>query len=139
MSNCSNDIALLRLRKFFSSGDFIRVTAKLSSADSATIWRVQNLPFKDPTIAVILNLVMGFGIGAFYVGKIGYAVAQVICYLILIPLYIIVEFSDSWAVHISFIFIACITLGLFIAGVINARKWAFEYNYKKFAENISML
>ena len=82
---------------------------------------------------------MGFGIGAFYVGKIGYAVAQVICYLILIPLYIIVEFSDSWAVHISFIFITCITLGLFIAGVINARKWAFEYNYKKFAENISTL
>ena len=29
--------------------------------------------------------------------------------------------------------------GLFIAGVINARKWTFEYNYKKFAESIPTL
>ena len=139
MVNNSNNIALLHLRKYFSNSDFMKVSAKLSNADCETLWRAQSLPYKDPTITLILNLMMGFGIGAFYVGKIEYAVAQLICYLIIIPLCIIVEFNESWGVIIPFLLITFLTLGLFIAGVINARRWTFEYNYKKFAEHISTL
>ena len=87
----------------------------------------------------MLNLTMGFGVGAFYVGKIEYAVTQLICYLIIIPLCIIVEFNDSWGVIIPFLLVTFLTLGLFIAGAINARKWTFEYNNKKFSENIATL
>ena len=115
------------------------ISTRLSNADSETLWRVQSLPFKDPTIALILNLMLGFGVGAFYVGKIGYALTQLICYLILIPLYIIVQFNDSWGVIIPFLIVSFTTLGLFIAGAINARKWTFEYNNKKFSENIATL
>lgn len=139
MVNNSNNIALLHLRKYFSNSDFMKIADKLSNADNETLWRVQSLPYKDPTITLILNLMMGFGVGAFYVGKIKYAVTQLICYLIIIPLCIIVEFNDSWGVIIPFLLVTFLTLGLFIAGVINARRWTFEYNYKKFAENISPL
>ena len=139
MTNNSHNIALLHLRKYFSSSDFMSISTRLSNADSKTLWRVQSLPFKDPTIALILNLMLGFGVGAFYVGKIGYALTQLICYLILIPLYIIVQFNDSWGVIIPFLIVSFTTLGLFIAGAINARKWTFEYNNKKFSENIATL
>jgi hypothetical protein len=139
MVNNSNNIALLHLRKYFSNSDFMKIADKLSNADNETLWRAQSLPYKDPTITLILNLMMGFGVGAFYVGKIEYAVTQLICYLIIIPLCIIVEFNDSWGVIIPFLLVTFLTLGLFIAGVINARRWTFEYNYKKFAENISTL
>ena len=82
---------------------------------------------------------LGFGAGAFYVGKIGYAVAQLICYLILFPLCFIVQFNDSWGVIIPFLVVSFTTIGLFIVGVINTQKWTFEYNYKKFSENIASL
>ena len=134
MASEPNNIALLHLRKYFSSSDFMSISTRLSNADSETLWRVQSLPFKDPTIALILNLMLGFGVGAFYVGKIGYAITQLICYLIVIPLCIIVEFSDSVWLAILFCLLTFILLGLFIASVINARKWTFEYNNKKFAE-----
>jgi hypothetical protein len=139
--NNSNNIVLLRLRKYFSSSDFMNVSAKLSNADNTTLWRVQSLPYKDPTITLILNLIMGFGVGAFYVGKVEYAITQLVCYLIFIPLYVVVELelNDSIGVAILFCLVTFITLGLFIAGVINARKWTFEYNYKKFAESIPTL
>ena len=139
MVNNSNNIVLLYLRKYFSNSDFMKIADKLSNAENETLWRAQSLPYKDPTITLILNLMMGFGVGAFYVGKIEYAVTQLICYLIIIPLCIIVEFNDSWGVIIPFLLVTFLTLGLFIAGVINARRWTFEYNYKKFAENISTL
>lgn len=139
MANNSSNIALLHLRKYFSNSDFMKIADKLSNADNETLWRAQSIPYKDPTITLILNLMMGFGVGAFYVGKIEYAVTQLICYLIIIPLCIIVEFNDSWGVIIPFLLVTFLTLGLFIAGVINARRWTFEYNYKKFAENISTL
>ena len=139
MVNNSNNIALLHLRKYFSNSDFMKIADKLSNVDNETLWRAQSLAYKDPTITLILNLMMGFGVGAFYVGKIEYAVTQLICYLIIIPLCIIVEFNDSWGVIIPFLLVTFLTLGLFIAGVINARRWTFEYNYKKFAENISTL
>lgn len=139
MANNSHNIALLHLRKFFSNGDFINVSANLSNADSESLWRIQSLPFKDPTTALILNLMLGFGAGAFYVGKIGYAVAQLICYLILFPLCFIVQFNDSWGVIIPFLVVSFTTIGLFIVGVINTQKWTFEYNYKKFSENIASL
>ena len=134
MASEPNNIALLHLRKYFSSSDFMSISTRLSNADSETLWRVQSLPFKDPTIALILNLMLGFGVGAFYVGKIGYAITQLICYLIVIPLCIIVEFSDSFGLAILFCLLTFILLRLFIASVINARKWTFEYNNKKFAE-----
>ena len=115
------------------------VSAKLSNADNETLWRMQSLPFKDPTTTLILNLMLGFGVGAFYAGKIRYAVAQLICYLILFPLCFIVQFSDSCGVIILFLLVTFTTLGLFIVGVINAGKWTFEYNYKKFSKNIASL
>ena len=132
---------LLYLRKYFSNSNFRNISDKLSNADNTTLWRAQSLPYKDPTITLILSLMMGFGVGAFYVGKVEYAITQLICYLILIPLYIVVvlELNDSIGVAILFCLVTFITLGLFIAGVINARKWTFEYNYKKFAENIPTL
>lgn len=139
MVNKSNNIALLHLGKYFSNSDFMKIADKLSNADNETLWRAQSLPYKDPTITLILNLMMGFGVGAFYVGKIEYAVTQLICYLIFIPLCIIMEFSDSVGLAMFLCLLAFILLELFIVGVINARKWTFEYNYKKFAENISTL
>ncbi len=134
MANNSYNIALLHLRKYFSNIDFMNISKRLSNADSEILWRVQSLSYKDPTITLILNLTLGFGVGAFYVGKIEYAVTQLICYLILIPLCVIVEFSDSVGVALLFCILTFVILGLFIASVINARKWTFEYNYKKFAE-----
>ncbi|MBR5469104.1 MAG: hypothetical protein IKU78_01385 [Paludibacteraceae bacterium] len=134
MANNSYNIALLHLRKYFSNIDFMNISKRLSNADSEILWRVQSLSYKDPTITLILNLTLGFGAGAFYVGKIEYAVTQLICYLILIPLCVIVEFSDSVGVALLFCILTFVILGLFIASVINARKWTFEYNYKKFAE-----
>ena len=139
MADNSYNIALLHLRKYFSSSDFMSISAKLSNADNETLWRMQSLPFKDPTTALILNLMLGFGVGAFYVGKIGYAVAQLICYLILFSLCFIVQFNDSCGVIILFLLVTFTTLGLFIVGVINAQKWTYEYNYKKFSENIASL
>ena len=139
MVNNSYNIVLLHLRKYFSNSDFLSISTMLSKADSETLWRVQSLPFKNPTIALILNFTMGFGVGAFYEGKNGYAIAQLICYLILIPLCFIVQFNDSWGVIIPFLIVTFTTLVLFIAGVINARKWTLEYNYKLFCERIQAL
>ena len=50
----------------------------LEKLDDSKAMFVQTLDFKNPTTALILNLMLGFGVGAFYVGKIGYAVTQLI-------------------------------------------------------------
>ena len=132
-------MTIFYLRKHFSGKDFMKVAECLSKADSDTLRRVQYVSYKNPIATLVLNLTMGLGIGSFYVGKTAFGVLQVVSYLLWIPLYVAVEYSESIASAVFFLIASILLAVLYIIGVVNARKWTFEYNYKLFAENISAL
>ncbi len=125
--------------KHFSAQDMMIVRQRLEDITEDRFMYILSLDFKSPTVAIVLSwFLSGFGVGAFYIKKIGFGIAQIIVYIMYIIFYIMFLFSanssseDIWGVLMGISGLVMVIL--FLVGVINARKWTQQYNFKKFID-----
>ncbi|MDR1859777.1 MAG: TM2 domain-containing protein [Bacteroidales bacterium] len=73
------DLFLAVNGKSFENYSLIGLRARLAQLDDAKWPLLQTIPFKDPTLALVLSLLLGsLGIDRFYIGDIGLGIAKLL-------------------------------------------------------------
>lgn len=138
------DVFVMQHNKQFSAQDMMIVRSKLEGMTENNFMQISNTEFKSPTTAIVLSWFLSeFGVGAFYVKKIGFGVAQILVWI----LYLIFYFayfanmcsSEGEIYNVLMSIVAIAIFILFIVGIINARKWTQQYNFNKFMETAQLL
>lgn len=132
------DLTLFQLKKYFSSKDIMNLSSILKNLPSSTTSRIHMISFKNPNTALILSLLLGGIVGAFYVKKIVYGIVTLLLYILYLVFYILGTCVDENMIFVSLIF-AIPMFVLILISIIKSRKWAFEYNYKLFCEHLQTL
>ena len=96
------------------------------------------IPFKNPNTALILSLLLGGIVGAFYVKKIAYGIVTLLLYILFLLFYILSICVDENMIFVGLIFDIPMIV-LILISIIKSRKWAFKYNYKLFYERLQTL
>jgi hypothetical protein len=110
-------------------------------------YRISGSDWKNPTITLILALLAGaYGIGAFYVKKIGFGIAQVAVFIVYLMLAfgvgILSGLTESGEDLLGFLIVVMVLFfGLMIAMIVmviisavKARSWTHECNMQKFTQ-----
>ena len=132
------DLTLFQLKKYFSSKNIMNLSSILKNLPSSTTSRIHMISFKNPNTALILSLLLGGIVGAFYVKKIVYGIVTLLLYILYLVFYILGTCVDENMIFVSLIF-AIPMFVLILISIIKSRKWAFEYNYKLFCEHLQTL
>lgn len=132
------DLTLFQLKKYFSSKDMMNLSSILKNLPSSTTSRIHMMSFKNPNTALILSLLLGGIVGAFYVKKIAYGIVTLLLYILYLVFYILGTCVDENMIFVSLIF-AIPMFVLILISIVKSRKWAFEYNYKLFCERLQAL
>jgi ABC-type sugar transport system permease subunit len=133
----------------FAAKDQLRVRMALEKAPDSEFVRLSSMDLKSPTMTLVLALALGgYGVGAFYVKKIGFGIMQVAVFIIYmisaIAMSVISELagnSDDLLGLVIFLLVVFFALTalmiiLVIVSAIKARSWTQEYNINKFLETI---
>ena len=148
-------LLISKYQRYLNSDDLTIVTNFLRDKSDNHFLFLNNIQLKNPMLGICFSLVFGmFGVGAFYVNKKIYGIAQLISYIIFISIYIIhpeyhgADIYEFWFGYhgviyneegfwlIGSLILYCV---LFIVGIINVQKWAKDYNFKKIMEYITTL
>ena len=132
------DLTLFQLKKYFSSKDMMNLPSVLKNLPSSATSRIHMIPFKNPNTALILSLLLGGIVGAFYVKKIAYGIVTLLLYVLYLVFYILGICVNENMIFVSLIF-AIPMFVLILISIVKSRKWAFEYNYKLFCERLRAL
>ena len=75
------DIYITTNAKYFPSEKIVYVKEKLKGIDEAKFGLVQSMKLKDPTLTIILSVLLGgFGADRFYLGNIGLGIAKLLTF-----------------------------------------------------------
>lgn len=148
-------LLISKYQRYLNSDDLTIVTNFLRDKSDNHFLFLNNIQLKNPMLGICFSLVFGmFGVGAFYVNKKIYGIAQLISYIVFYGIYIVYPLSQGYDIYefwfgwygeiydeggfwlIGSLILYCILL---IVGIINVQKWAKDYNFKKIMEYITTL
>jgi len=135
----------------FAATDLPKVRAAVEQLPDSEFTRLATMDLRNPTITLVLALVLGaYGVGAFYVKKIGFGVAQIAIFaaymFLAIGMGVLSGLAETEAdVLVALIVVMVLFFGLLAAmllmviiSAVKARQWTREYNIQKFNETVRM-